>query len=410
MKQIFALIILGCLGSSAFAQVAPSANGGATVASSPRGIQYAFRYSHNATFGRQYQNEQVSALSGSVAYANRDLEKPFIMDYAGGYNFTLSGPGYSQGQFHHMYLSQGVNLRRWHFRVADNASYLPQSPTTGFSGIPGIGEVIGLPNPISSTNQSILTISTHVLNNNAIGEMEHVLNYATTAGFGGSSDYLYFPDGNGIDSRSISANANLDRRINPRMSLFGRYIYSVYDFTGTGISMNTHTALVGFRRRITRNLTANISSGPQWIDSTVTTVIPTNLTYAVNASGNYAVRNTNFSGSYVHGTNSGGGYLVGGTVDNGQGDFLHQFGPNFALGLTGGYLRTAAFNNNGVTNGGFGGTQGTWWLGRNMIVFANYTATSQTSTSVLPGNALNLTIHRLSFGFGLSSREQRVRP
>jgi hypothetical protein len=410
MKLNFALIIFSCLGSSAFAQVAPSASGGATMASTPRGIQYAFRYSHTASFSHQYQNEQLSMVSGSVRYANRDLEKPFIMDYAGGYNFTLSGPGYSTGQFHHMYLSQGANLRRWHFSVADNVSYLPQSPTTGFSGIPGTGETIGLPNPVSSSTQSILTVSTHVLNNFAAGEMEHVLNYATNVTFGGGSDYLHFPDGNGIDSRSISANANLERRINPRTRLFGRYIYSVYDFAGTGVSMNTQTALVGIRRRVTRNLSADISSGPQRIDSNVTTLIPANLSYAVNASAVYTVRNTTFSGIYVHGTNSGGGYLMGGAVDNGQGDFLRQFGRKFALGISGGYLRTAAFNNNGVTNGAFGGAQGTWWLGRNMIVFANYTGTTQTSTSSLPGNALNQTLHRLSFGFGLSSREQRVRP
>jgi hypothetical protein len=410
-KTAFALIILSCLGSPAFAQVSPAANGGTTrLVSSPRGSQYAFRYSHNATFGQQYQDQQLSIVSGSFAYATRNQEKPFSMDYAGGYGWTLSGSDYQSGQFHRMYLSQGLNLRRWRFNVADSVSYLPASPTTGFSGVPGTGENIGTPNPITSVSQSILTVRTHTLNNTAIGEMEHVLNYATTISIGGTSDYLYFPDDDGINSRSSSAYAYLDRRFSARTSLLGRYSYTLYEFLDNGISSNANTGLVGIRRRVTRNLSFDALGGPQWISSTVPTAIPSMTTYAVNASANYAVRSTSISGSYFHGTNSGGGYLIGGINDTAQGNFLRQFGQNFALGITGGYYRTAAFNNGGVTNSTYGGAQGTWRLGRNMIVFANYTGTGQSSTSPLPNNALVDTVQRLSFGFGISSREQRAKP
>ena len=53
--------------------------------------------------------------------------------------------------------------------------------------------------------------------------------------------------------------------------------------------------------------------------------------------------------------------------------------------------------------------QGTWQLGR-LILFANYTGTGQSTSSTLPGNVLNQTLNTFSFGFGLSSREARVRP
>ncbi len=410
MKQIaYIALTICCLGSTAYAQVAPSASG-STVASAARGMQYAFRYAENALLSPQYGNQQTSVVSGSVAYANRNQEKPFNMDYAGGYTWALSGPGYQTGQFHRMFLSQGVNFRRWNFLVSDSAAYLPQSPTTGFSGIAGTGETIGLPNPLPSTSQTILTVNTHVLSNSASGRIEHSLNYATTVAIGGGSDYLHFPDNNGIETLGTSGSAEINRRINARTSLLGRYTYSLYEFPGTTVSMNTHTALAGIRRRVTRNLSLNAFSGPQWIDSTVRTAIPANTAFVVNAGVDYLLRYTSINATYIHGTNGGGGYLIGGTIDNGQGNLLHQFGPNFTLGFTGGYMRTAAFNNNGVTSGAYGGTQATWWLGRNMIVFANYTGTGQTTTSLLPGNALNQTIHNISFGFGLSSREQRVRP
>jgi hypothetical protein len=410
MKQLaFALITISCLGSSAFAQVSPAATGSAT--SFPgRDFQYAFRYAESAQFIAQSPTMQTSIVSGTLAYANHTVEKPFIMNYVGGYTWTLSGPDYQTGQFHRMFLSQGINFRRWQFFVQDNVAYMPQSPTTGFSGVAGIGEPIGVPNPAPSTNQAILTINTHVLNNSASGQVEHVLNYATTATIGGGSDLLYFPNGDGIDTRGLSANGQLTRRINARTSIRGRYIFTQFQYPGFVVEMHTHTALAGLERRITRNLTATVFVGPQWIDSNVSSIVPAQRLYATNAGVYYAKRFTSLGGTYVHGTNGGSGYLIGGTVDDFQGNFMRRMSPNVTLGLSGGYQRTAAFNSAGVTGGAYGASQVTWQVGRNLVVFGNYTGRGQSSTSQLPGNVLNQTIHTLSFGFGLSPRQDRLRP
>jgi hypothetical protein len=411
MKQIaWIALTICCLASAAYGQVAPAAtSSGAT--STARGLQYAFRYSQSALLSDQFSTIQTSTVSGSVAYANRSQEKPFDMTYAAGYNWGLSGGDYQTGQFHHMYLSQGINSRRWKLLLSDNVSYLPQSPTTGFSGIPGIGEIIGITNPNPPTSQTILTTNTHVLNNTAQGELEHTLDYATTAAIGGSSDILHFPDGNGFDTRSISANGRIGRRLSGRTSLSGVYAFSQYEYPGTTVAIHTSRVLVGVERRLTRNLSMNLAAGPEWIDSTVTAIIPANLSYAVNAGMYYMRRSTTSLGAtYFHGINGGGGYLLGASADTVVGDFFHQIGPNLTFGLTGGYRRTAALNTNGVTNASYGGAQATWRLVRNVIVFANYSGTGQSTSSLLPGNTLNQTLHTISFGFGISSREPRLRP
>jgi hypothetical protein len=128
----------------------------------------------------------------------------------------------------------------------------------------------------------------------------------------------------------------------------------------------------------------------------------------VNASVTYKKKQTLLGGSYLHDSNGGSGYLLGATVDNAQGNFQHHFGQVFTLGLTGGYGRTVALANNQSIAGGFGAAQGTWQLGR-LILFANYTGTGQSASSTLPGNVLNQTLNSFSLGFGLSSREARVR-
>lgn len=410
MKQIaFALLTICCFGSSAFAQVAPAATSSGAL-SPIRGLEYAFRYAQTAQFQTGLPTQQTSVVSGNVSYSNRPINKPFSMAYAGGYTWTLSGPNYPGGQFHRLFLSQGFNFHRWKFVADNDVAYLPQTPTSGFSGIPGIGEVIGSATPPSSTNLSILAFNTHVLNNSASVQLEHTLNYATTATIGGNSDLVYFPNNDGINSRSVTANGQITRRLNARASFGGQYAFTQFEFPGTSVLIYTHTGLVGLDRRITRNLTVIAYAGPQWIESTASTLVPTQIGYAANASASYTKRFTTLSATYDHGTNGGSGYLIGGTLDDVEGNLLRQITPNVSLGFNGGYQRTASFNSSGVTNAAFGATQATWQVGRSLIVFANYTGRGQTSSSQLPGNVLNNTVHFISFGFGFSPREGRFRP
>lgn len=410
MKLIAGVVFtLCCLGSSAFAQVSPAATSSPLVAAT-RGLQYAFRYSESAMLNSSYATINTSTVSGSVDYTSRSQKMPFTMNYAGGYNWTLTGPDYMGGQFHRLALGQDFNFRRWKLSAGDSVSYLPQSPLTGFSGIPGIGEIIGLPNPNPSQTQTILTLKTHIVDNEASVNLEHTLNYATTVSFGGTSSELDFPDDNGINTRVWGANGTLTRRLNARTSMFGGYRYSQFEFPGTAVAMHTTDAMGGFQRRITRKLSVTASGGPEWINSTVTSAIPAQNTYVLNGSVSYVQRFDTFGAGYSHGTNGGAGYLLGGIYDSAYGNYLRVINRNLSLGFTGGYYRTSALNQNGSTKSAFGATQVTWQLSRNLIVFGNYTGTGQSTTSTLSSNVFSGTFHIISFGFGLSPRERRATP
>ena len=127
-----------------------------------------------------------------------------------------------------MLLSQGIDWRKWGITVSDNVSYLPASPTTGFSGIPGIGEPIGEPLPPS--DQSILALHTHIVDNNASGNVWVTLDRATTLKGSVSSALMRYPDGNGLNINELTANGVLTRRIDARNSLIGTYQYSQYGY------------------------------------------------------------------------------------------------------------------------------------------------------------------------------------
>lgn len=411
MKTTIWILTICCfLGSgAALAQVEPSATGAASPQPG-RGLVYAFRYGQTAQFSQQQDTLQTSSVSASVGYANKQLRFPFTMNYGGGYIWTLSGPAYQTGQFHRMDLSQSVVYKRWTINLDDNVSYLPQSPTIGFTGIPGIGDITGTGNTTPSPSQSILTESTHVLDNSTSGDIEHSLNYATSLDVGGSYELLRFPDIAALEYDTVNGYATLSRRLSGRNSVYGRAGYMLYTFTGTPVSMTSGTAQLGFRRRWTRNLTSDISAGPQLLKSSTSLLIPTNLSYAVNANLNYLRRFSTFNGMYAHGTTGGSGYLYGGVVDTAAANYFHQISPNTQLGLIGGYNRTGGLNNNGTTNSEYGGAQVTWRVAGNFIVFANYSATNQSTTSLLSNTALNNLRQFIGFGFGLASKETRPRP
>lgn len=420
MKTILtSLMLVSLAAAGARAQVAPAANGGAGPSGLPSAgnMQYAIRYAQSAQFSNILPNLQTSTMSGSFSYVNRNLHLPFAIDYGGGYTWTLTGPSYETGLFQRMLISQGIDWRKWKMSFYDNVSYLPQSPTVGFSGVPGTGEPIGTPNPTPSTSQSILTINTHVVDNVASGHVEHVVSYATSFLAGGSSEILRFPDNNGLDVNTMIADGIIAQRLSARNTLYGRYLFSQYSFPGSTVSIDTNTGLVGFKRKWTRNFMTDFGAGPEWIASSDNTVVPTATNFAANASADYMLRFTTINVNYTHGTNGGSGYVIGGEVDSVQGTFSRQIGLNLGVGLMGGFERTSGLNNgsanvtaySGTTHASFGGVESTWRLGRNLIMFANYTAMNQNSTAGLPSNVANELLQVIGFGFGFSPREIHTR-
>ncbi len=406
----FSLAVCG----AANGQVVPAATGPGSLPTGSN-LQYALRYSEAGEFVTTLANMQTSTASGTLNYMNGSERAPFTMEYGGGYTWTLTGPSYETGQFHRLFLSQGIDRRTWKAMVNDEASYLPQSPTTGFSGIPGTGEPIGVTNPASPSTQTILTLNTHVVENNANGSLEHNLNPATTILLGGNSGLLRYPDGNGLDINSETATAAVERALNVRNSLMGSYFYSNFSYPAYNFTFQTNSGLFGFRHMWTRTLMTNIAAGPQWIsgsslaNSTNNVSVPSSINVTASASINYLLRFNSADVSYTRGTNGGAGYLIGSEADSVAGNFSHQFGLNLSVGLTGGYERTAALNGSGTINAKYGGAQATWRMGRDFIVFGNYTGTAQSSTAALPANVLGQLMQVIGFGVGYSPRPNHLR-
>ena len=391
---------------SADAQVPSSVNGPKALPFSGK-LDYHLHYSQNAEFGSSFGDWQTSTASATAEYANISQQHPFALDYSGGYTWTLTGPDYSTGLFQHLFLSQGIAWTRWNVLVSDDAGYRPQAPTTGFSGIPGTGETVGAANPSPPSSQSILTLHTHVVDNTAAGTVSRA-GGAYTASVGGSSYLLRYPDSNGLDTNTYMGNASLDRRLNSRNSVAGKYIFSQFYYPDADFTFDTQTGLLDFTRSWNRKLSTDLAAGPEWTSSSSGAVVPSVLRASVRASLTYQLRSVSADATYNRSTNGGSGYLLGAKRDVAAADLSREFGRNLTFGITGSYMRTASLRNNGTTSSKYGGVQITRKIGPQISLFANYTAMDQSTSSALPRNTLHGLLQIASVGISYGSREVHV--
>ena len=403
MKMKFTILTLVLTaGIPAYAQVAPTATMGAG------NLQYVFRYSENAYFYSPGGDRQTVTPSASVTYANAEERHPFSLKYAGGYTWNIAGPSYATGLFQRLTLSQALAWHRWGISVNDNVAYMPESPITGFSGIAGTGEPIGEPNPNPPSGQSILTLNTHVVSNMANGELWHSFAHSMTLSGGAGSDLLRYPDGNGLSTDTLTANADLSRDFGPRNRITADYRFSQYTYPGYSVTFGTNAVTAAFHRQWSRQLSTNMMIGPERLESADSADFPSSTRVSASASIDYRLHFGDTGLVYNHGTNGGAGYLLGAEFDMARANFSREFGRSLTIGFDGSYSRTTGLKNNGVTNAKYAGVQATWQLGEHASAFGSYTAVDQTSSSLLYTSALTGLEHLVSFGISYSPRGTRI--
>jgi len=400
------MAILFIISASARAQVVPAATGptGPPVSGS---LHYSLNYSQTARFyGGTQGASQTCGTTGEVTFINVKA-RPFALTYSGGDMWTISGAGGKSGVYQHLLVSQGFAGRSWTFNLNDNVSYMPQAPTIGFSGIPGVGNLPGAP---GAPTQPILTLNTRSVNNITGANFTHRLNHATSLSINSSYGILRFPDNNGLETNSLQTGLQIVRRLNALNSISGQYAFSRFSYSGSTISMGTQSAMFGYQRTWSRRLTTNISAGPEWVQGS-SNYIPSSTDLTVSASAIYDARSMSAMLGYSQAASGGAGVAtqVGVHTKTINAALTRQQGKNLTVSISGAYMRTQGLQQAGVTNGKFGGVSATRRWGRYIVVFANYTAIQQSSSSALPTNAISGLSQVIGFGLGYSPREMRFR-
>jgi len=426
---VLAISIIGTSVISARGQALPAAEAspistGFSLPATSGTLAYSLTASETLNWGF-YSNSGSSAgtnVNGNLGYISNSRRDPFSAVLAAGHSFSTSDqPSYN---FASVGLSQVIAVRRWNFVLADNASYLPQTPTNGFVGIPGLGDlgVGGISLGVIPTSvlappaQGILTNYANRVDNTVSGTVQR--DFTAKTGIHGSGSYFISrytehtgnPLLDGLDSNGISGGGGINHRYNQRNILGGNFTYSDYRFDQgkTGIPVpdfKTQTVSANYLHQFSRRLQGSVAAGPQWttVDLGSRT---TSLGVFVDVSASYQGEYARHSLSYVRGTNSGYGVIGGAITDSVNYTGSRQFRRVWAASVIASYARSTslpspllpAYSFNTAAVGG----QVAHALPHSLSAFASYSLQSQGNHGAILSVLNAFSGHYQTLGFGIT--------
>lgn len=379
-------------------------------------LQYGVTASESLIWG-YYGNSGIAestSISGDLGYISHSSRDPFSAVIAGGHGWsTSSEPSYS---FLTLGLSQVVGVGRWNFVLSDNLSYMPETATTGLSGIAGVGD-LGV-NPVqvgTDIGQGVLTNYSSRIDDTATVAIQRQLTGKTSLNGSGAYSVNQFvgnSSGPGLDYSSESGQGGITHQFSVRDTVGGNYSYSVVNYTGNayGVAapgLSTQTASMQFTHQFTRKLGLNASAGPQW--TTLDFAPPTTiLNWFADLAVAYKAKSSTMQASYVRSTNAGYGVIGGGLSDAASLSFGGKFFRVWNSALFVAYTRASSLPVARIPpysfNTAIAGFQASRALAHSFSVYGSYTLEEQ-STQGSASSAVDVfsgTTQVLGFGLTYS--------
>ena len=376
-------------------------------------LSYSLSASESVLFGYNGQPgsgaNAYTNFSGNLAYLSQSTTKPTSIVYSGGY--LLGTSNQRSDPFQNLSLSQSFRSKSWNLALVDSVSYLPETPSAGLSGIPGVGDLGITPAPVTTSNGlGILTTYNTQVSNVAGATLTRFLTGSTSVtGTGSYSIQRFTGDGVGLDSNQTSATASVQHRIDARDSFGVGYTYSKSTYQNSVLSFYTQGGFLQYTREFTRRLTASVSAGPQYVGSGNNTISAPSTNLQASATVNYELRRFHTSVLYSRGVNNGSGVLLGARSDSLDATISGRLNRVLGASALVGYNHSTSlaspyypsFSNQGIVASG----QLSRSLGRFFSVFGSYTIERQgiSGTSAVP-NAFNGLSQIASFGITYSPR------
>ncbi len=411
-------------GAGATGGISPSGAGGASpgfrLPTVGGMLGYSLSASQSVSSGLYSQGGALSTtnLSGNVALMTSGSKHPFSMIYSGGYLF--SNQGQQSPYYQNLALSQAFRVKRWSFSVSDGVSYIPETPSTGLSGIPGVGDLttdpvevgptsgLGVltqfgPRVFNSTNGSVDRAITGRLSFDGTGYVS-ILRYLGSSGSGAS----------GYDSTTDGGSGGLNYRLDVRNSVGANYNYSRYSYGGVSSSFDSQGLSAVFSRLWTRRFSTVLSGGPQWVGSG-SGPGGSSLSLQAAVGATYTGKQLTSALNYTRGTDNGSGAVLGAISDRLTYSVHRTFGTAWNVSGSTGYshtksvaaLTTATFSSEGVSASG----QVSRAVSRRISAFGSYTIADQTvrNTGASP-NAFSGIYQVASFGVTYSPGQIHLGP
>ena len=408
-----ALFFVAPFAPAAFAQAVPAATGpaiynGFPLPSVSGALTSSISASQRFQLGYQGTNQSAGAvaLSGNLGYLSNSTRYPFSAVYGASYlaNFT----GQSSEVVQSLSLSQEFAIGRFSGIIADSVRYLPEAPSSGLSGVPGIGDANLAPGSVGGEIvPGPLTTQIAQVSNSVSVSVSRALTGRTSAIASASQHILRFlgaTNATQADSNLYSVSGGLNHEIDARTSYGANYSYSHSSFGEDSASISSQRIAGQFSRKVSRRLSFSASAGPQRTSSSNSALIPTRTRLSAAAEVSFAGREVEGVVSYSQGSGTSTG-LVGGTQsDSLSAGLSRSFHEVVNLSAHLGYNKSASlipgsYNTESVV----GGFQANRAIFRHASIFASYTAQHQIGNGAgLPSFALRGLVQNIGYGITYS--------
>jgi hypothetical protein len=292
-----------------------------------------------------------TTLVGGVDLHKYSGQAALTFDYLGGGVFSNDG-NVGNGVIQDANFDAEFSFRRWTLTLIDEFRYTPETAfgNVGFGGISTtIGVPIGLP---FGGDQTILSEFGQRLTNASAVQANVIISPRSSLTFSGGYSELHFFDQDLLNSTEIYAQAGYNYLLTKTDTIGVSYVYNGFRYSNFGQSIDTHSALLSYGRRITGRLAFQIAAGPQFalfatnISCSVTgagaSACGSNneLLWSLNTTLNYQLSSkTGFFATYSHGITSGSGILAGAIGDTVLGTVTQQLSRTFSGNVEIGYAR-----------------------------------------------------------------------
>ena len=392
---VFLTVLLITVAPAAFGQALPAAQAspistGFELPMTAGTLQYAVTASESLSWG-YYGNSGAAAatnLTGDLGYISNSKRDPFSAVITGGRSWASTGPSYN---FVSLGLSQVLSAGRTTFVFSDSVAYMPGTPTTGLSGVPGVGDLGLTPVQVGpDTGQGILTNYSNSISNATSASIRRPITGKTFFNATGSYSITRYLSGSGVsssglDSNSVTGQGGISHQYSARNTLGGNYAYSYfsypsYNFSLPAASFASQTASLQYIHQFTRKLSLNASSGPEWTSVSLPGSSLSLSLYADAALG-YTGKFSRASLSFVRSTNNGYGVIAGSLSDAVSFTTSRTFVRVWNCAFTSSYTHSSSLAGFApytfdTTLAGF---QVSRAIGRSFSTFASYTLVNQSS-------------------------------
>jgi len=329
-----------------------------------------------------------TSVIGGVDVHRFSGNSELTFDYLGGGVFSTGG-GTGNGILQDANLEAQFSFRRWTLTIIDELRYTPELAfgNIGFGGIPTtIGVPIGLP---FGSDQTILNAFGQRLTNATAVQADVKLSRRSSLTFSGGYSELYFFDQDLLNSTEIYSQAGYNHQLSKTDGIGVSYVYNGFRYSNFAQSIDTHSALLSYGRRVTGRMAFQIAAGPEYaIFATglkcgmtgASCGSTTDLLWSLNTTLSYQLERTGFFATYAHGVTGGSGVLAGSIGNTVLGTVSHQISRTLTGDVEVGYARNSglavAIANFPVLNGTFdywsAGGHLTHPIGRTLQVILGY--------------------------------------